>query len=315
MLRVRYTLPLLALAVSCGKAGTGDAQKDGDTGKDGYSEGCENASSEGYRSFTVNGVTREYILHIPEGYDAEGAAVPLVINFHGNAGCASLYSRDGADGSADMRDEADRYGFILAYPQGVVRAKGAAEWDPGNPDTDNMNDNDVFFTEQLIADINRTHPVDPMRVYAVGYSNGGMMAYGLACQGDLVAAAGIMSGIMLGSECDESRYTSIIHVHGTDDGALPYEGNAEYASVADTIAYWVAHNEISSPDPITTELDGGQVVRDEYLDGAEDTSVVLYTVQGGGHVWFDQNIGGVSPNEILWSFLSQYDLDGLAATD
>ena len=289
-----------------GKGGKGDS----DGGE------CSNASAEGFQRVTHDGVTREYILHVPDGYDASsGDALPLVINFHGNGGCASQYSLDGADGSADMRDEADRHNFILAYPQGVVREKGSAEWDPGDPGTEDINENDVFFTEQLIADIGGTYPVDGARVYAVGYSNGGMMAYGLACAGDTIAAAGVMSGIMLSGSCSASNYTSIIHFHGTSDGALPYDGSTEYSSVADTIAFWVAHNDIPDTSPATTELDGGQVVRDAYTGGAEGSSVVLYTVQGGDHVWFSQDMGGTSPNEILWAFLSQYDLTGLVSAD
>lgn len=313
MNRIVCALSFLVILGCTAKGAIGDTSYGKDSLGDSGGE-CSNASASGFRSFTHNGVTREYILYAPSGYDASsGDALPLVINFHGNGGCASLYSLDGADGSADMRDEADRHNFILAYPQGVVREKGAAEWDPGDTGTENISENDVFFTDQLIADINSTHPVDASRVYAVGYSNGGMMAYGLACQGDTVAAAGIMSGIMLPGSCSGDHYTSIIHFHGTSDGALPYDGSTEYQSVADTIAFWVNHNAIPSSSLNTTELDGGQVTQDTYTGGAENTSVVLYTVQGGGHVWFSDDIGGTSPNEIIWSFLSQYDLNGLAS--
>ena len=83
--------------------------------------------------------------------------------------------------------------------------------------------------------------------------------------------------------------------------------------MAETIAFWVNHNAIPSDNLETTTLDGGRVTRDTYTGGTEGTSVVLYTVQDGGHIWFGDDIDNTSPNEILWSFLAQYDRDGLTA--
>lgn len=142
-----------------------------------------------------------------------------------------------------------------------------------------------------------------------------MMAYGLACsRGNRIAAAGIMSGIMLQGTCDVDEYTPIIHFHGIADDALPYEGNQDFQSVSDVVSFWLNHNNIPTSSLVTTELNGGDVVRDEYTGGDEDTSVVLYTInrehdKPGGHVWFSDDIGGTNPNQILWDFLSNYSLD------
>ena len=35
----------------------------------------------------------------------------------------------------------------------------------------------------------------------------------------------------------------------------------------------------------------------------------LVNGKAGGHVWFNSDIGGVSPNQILWDFLFSYSLD------
>ena len=64
---------------------------------------------------------------------------------------------------------------------------------------------------------------------------------------------------------------------------------------------------------MTTQLNGGNVVKDEYIGGNDNTSFVLYTInsehgKAGGHVWFSDDIGGISPNQILWDFLSGYSL-------
>ncbi|MDG0973170.1 MAG: hypothetical protein P8O07_03345, partial [Crocinitomicaceae bacterium] len=63
------------------------------------------------------------------------------------------------------------------------------------------------------------------RIYAVGYSNGGMMAYGLAnYRSDLIAAVASVSGVMLDCTRPTSHPMPIVHLHGTSDGVLPYNG-------------------------------------------------------------------------------------------
>ena len=282
------------------------------TDKDGFGYDCDNEAASGYHSFTENGITREYILQLPSGYDSSSAEpLPLIINFHGNGGCAEGFSQGREDGMSDLTAVADTHNVIVAYPQGVVRVKGAAEWDPGGQGGNDLENNDVYFTQQLIADIRSNHAIDEARIYATGYSNGGMMAYGLACGlGSQIAAIGIMSGIMLDGECDPSHYTPVIHFHGTEDDALPYAGNGDFQSVADVISFWVNHNQIPSTEPTTTSLNEGWVTLDSYTGGAEDSAVRLYTIREGGHVWFEDDIEGESPNEILWQFLSGYSVSG-----
>jgi polyhydroxybutyrate depolymerase len=215
-------------------------------------------------------------------------------------------------GPSDLTTLVESQNVIVAYPQGMVRVKGAAEWNPADAGGDDIANNDVYFSRQLIADISANHTIDATRIYAVGYSNGGMMAYGLACNlGSQIAAIGVMSGIMLvDDQCDTSQYTPVIHFHGTADYFLPYAGNQDYRSVAEVISFWVNHNQITQTEPTTTTLNGGSVRLDSYTGGAEDSAVQLYTIQEGDHVWFGDNIDGESPTAILWQFLSGYSVNG-----
>jgi len=239
----------------------------------------------------------------------------LIINFHGFGDCAANYSTTVGE-LYNLNSLANSENFLVAYPQGVTRAKGSPEWDPGDNGSQNINENDIYFTEQLITDISNEYNIDPSRVYATGYSNGGMMAYGLACsRTDLIAAAGIMSGVMLQEDsCDPNEYTSIIHFHGIADDVLPYEGNQDYQSISDIINFWLDNNNIPATNLTTTDLNDGDVTLEEYTGGNENTAVTLYTInrefeKEGGHVWFSGDIDGSSPNQILWDFLSTYSLD------
>jgi len=125
-----------------------------------------------------------------------------------------------------------------------------------------------------------------------------------------------MSGAMFSTPENINEYTPLIIFHGIADDVLPYEGNQWYLSASEVVNFWIYHNNIPSSSLVTTQLNGGDVVRDEYTGGSESTSVALYTVhkeygKPGGHVWFSADMDGTNPNKILWDFLSKYDLDGL----
>ena len=270
------------------------------------SEGfCETASANGYRSVVQEDITREYIVLTPDSYDGS-TPLPVVINFHGSGGCAD----DFAEMEADLTSLANNNDFLLVYPQGVLDAEGLPEWRPVADSSQSIQDNDFIFVERIIEDIGNEFNVNSERIYAIGLSNGGMMAYGLACRrANLIAAVGVMAGTMLTDTCNQDDYTSVIHFHGTEDTIVPLEGSQDFPSVTGSIQYWVTHNNISTEATIDS-LDNGTVTRAVYDGGAEDSSVALYTIQNGYHVWFDDNIDGQSPNQILWDFLSQYTLSG-----
>lgn len=65
--------------------------------------------------------------------------------------------------------------------------------------------------------------IDPDRVYATGISNGGMLAYRLACDTRIFAAIGPDSATQLG-RCRSLAPVSVIHIHGTADRDIPYHG-------------------------------------------------------------------------------------------
>lgn len=278
--------------------------------KDDKNYACDNSSEIGYTTLTHNGITREYILKVPSSYDTN-SKLPLVINFHGFGGCAS----DHSNSVGDLNSIANTEKFIVAYPQAVLGEKGDVYWKPSDNGIQNINDNDVFFTKQLIAHIGNNYKIDTTKVYAIGYSNGGMMSYGLACSsGDMVAAVGIMSGIMLLEVCDGSETTSVIHFHGIADDVLPYNGNSDYQSVQSVVNFWLTHNGIASSSLTTNSLNGGEVIQKIYTGGNGNTSVELYTVnqingKSGGHYWFSGNIDSKSANKILWEFLSKHNLN------
>jgi polyhydroxybutyrate depolymerase len=259
--------------------------------------------------------TREYYMYVPENYDS-GTATPLLIAYHGFGGTATAFAGSEV---GDLNDVADTNNFLIAYPQALDHVGGEKDgifWDPADNGIQDIGQNDVYFTQELIADAAANYNIDAALVYAAGYSNGGMMSYGLACKRpDLIAAIGIMSGIMLPDTCVSGQYTSVIHFHGVGDSVLPYNGNQDYQSVADVVDFWLTKNNIPVSSLVSTFCDDGRKVgeatRDEYTGGSGSTDLTLYTVdkvgrKTAGHVWFSHDICGVGANQILWDFLSNY---------
>lgn len=281
----------LALLTNCNKSG-------------GFNS-CDDSGLTNIRTLNQGGHSRDYLVYTPNSLNPN-IPTPVLINFHGFDGCASSFIKE----CGDLESVANNNNFILVVPQGVERTKGGAEWDPGDSGVEDIMENDIYFVEKLLEELQTNYNIDSMRVYAAGYSNGGMMAYGLACSlADKIAAVGVMSGTMLQGTCNQGEQTSIIHFHGTEDDVLPYQGDQNYQSISDVRSFWLNHNNISSSSLVSTQLDNGQVSLESYSGGSSNTSYELYTLNGGGHIWFTDDIGGENPNQILWNFLSAFSLD------
>ena len=123
-----------------------------------------------------------------------------------------------------MSSVADSENFILVYPQGT-NLDGYSHWNADLNGDDNKSDvDDLGFIEALVNKLYSENLIDLKRVYAVGYSNGGMMSYALACyKSNLIAAIGSVSGYMIQNECTPSHSIPLIKLHGTTDY---YDGGA-----------------------------------------------------------------------------------------
>ena len=264
-------------------------------------------SNNNTQSIVHDGVNREYVLYIPNSYDGT-SSVPLMLNFHGFGGSASDYMQE-----ADMRSLAEAETFILIYPQGSS-LDGLPHWNACPLGGDNKSDADDFgFIEAIINEISSQYNLDMERIYAAGYSNGGMMAYGLAnYKSDLVAAVASVSGVMLECIGSTSHPMPVLHLHGTSDGVLPYNGSGYWSSVQNTLDYWINFNKTIITPTISNDNSGGMSIEHYVYDqGDSSVSVEHYKFIKGDHVWFSATYQGQAASELVWGFLSRYDINGL----
>ena len=259
------------------------------------------------QSIVHDGVNREYVLYIPDSYDGT-SSVPLMLNFHGFGGSASDYMQE-----ADMRSLAEVDTFILVYPQGSC-LDGSSHWNPCPIGGDNKSiADDVGFVESMISEISSQYNVDMERIYAAGYSNGGMMAYGLAnYKSDLIAAVASVSGTMLNCTGSTNHPMPVVHLHGTSDDVVSYNGSTDWNSVQSTLDYWINFNNTTTTPTVNSENSGGISIEHYiYGQGENSVSVEHYKYIGGEHEWFNENYQGQNTAELIWNFISKYDLDGL----
>ena len=257
------------------------------------------------RSIIHDGLDRQYLIYIPNSFAGQ-SKFPMMINIHGYGGNASEHMAN-----ADMRSLADSENFILIYPQGS-ELDGFPHWNAALNGGDNKSSvDDLGFIEALIN--SHSDIIDLKRVYAFGYSNGGMMSYALACyKSNLIAAIGSVSGCMLQSNCTPSHSIPLIKLHGTSDSTIPYNGSNEVNSVDSTLDFWINFNNVNSTPTIKTVNDNGKKIEKfQYNQGTNDVSIEHYKITNGGHVWFDINFEGNNTNELIWNFVSQYDINGL----
>jgi polyhydroxybutyrate depolymerase len=256
-----------------------------------------------FGSLEFDGRTRSYLVHPPRGY-RPGAPLPVVFVLHG-----ATESNDGVEELSRMSVKADAEHFIVVYPAGTGRV---VTWNAGNCCGSAMKENvdDIGFLRALLEKIKRDYAIDSQRVYFTGISNGGMMAYRVACEmAEQVAAIAPVEGA-LNVECHPAAPVSVMIFHGTADRLVPFEGGStQYQlgderrdnSVAGAVNFWVKRD--GCVPPPTQEITP-EVHIDKFSNCQQGTAVELYAIQGGHHMWPGRALSGnrVAATDLMWDF-------------
>jgi polyhydroxybutyrate depolymerase len=311
---MRRTVLVLTAAAGLLLAACGDDGGDGDDA--GEPDGGPPAEAEADGEVrTEDGRERSYRLHVPESVDDEPVA--LVVALHGGGGSAEQFAREDR-----LEALADDEGFVVVHPEGISqRIERLHTWNAGNCCGAAAEEgvDDVAFIRAVVDEVAGALPIDPDQVFAVGHSNGGMMAYRLACEAaDVFAAVGLQAGALGIDTCEPAAPVSLIHVHGTADANVPLEGGvgSGVAGVAfrptleSLAAVGTPQGCDDEPVEATDAADGLATSTWSCPDGAE---VRLVLVEGGAHGWFgggrasrrDGDIG-VDSSELIWDFLSRH---------
>lgn len=179
-------------------------------------------------------------LFLPANYSAE-TPVPLLINLHGYTGKGSVHSS-----YTYLQVAAKEKGLAYVAPDGTEDSLRNQFWNASTACC-NFNDvdvDDVAYIKSLIDEAASLVSIDPKRIYLFGHSNGHFMSYKFACSTNgVVAAVAGLAGAMDNNldNCTKSP-TNILHIHGTSDQTILYNGGAlfqkPYPSVDRSLAQW-----------------------------------------------------------------------------
>jgi polyhydroxybutyrate depolymerase len=245
-----------------------------------------------HETMKIDGRDRTFTIHVPPGYDP-AKPMPLMVLDHGLSQTGeSIEQMIGSNAVADKK------GFIVVYPDSVnwFDIPDLRTWDTGNGLVlPGEHSGDIQFMDSVINTAKDQLNVDPMRVFMVGHSNGGMMAYATAgaLSGEL-AGVGILSSAMSGNEPQPKEPLSMFNVHGTADAIIPIGGITDTPPVLKDAGvpifqpaqygtdYYKKLDGITDPYTITRS---GDLTTQTASNPANGTAVEQITIDGAGHIF------------------------------
>ena len=219
---------------------------------------------------------------------------PLILVLHGY----------GASGEAQtallgIEARATQYGFVTLAPDGTRDPSGSLFWNatPACCDFGNVVVDDVAYLTGLIDDAIAQLAVDPARVYVVGHSNGGFMAYRLACEKSAkINAVAVIAGAVNpdATVCGTPKPVNVLHIHGTADATIAYNGGtiegAAFPGALESIGQWLTRDgcDVTPTTAGVNDFDsmvaGQETTRLQYPNCPNGIHVEHWKMVGSGHI-------------------------------
>ena len=258
------------------------------------------------------GNERSFRLNLPSDTNDP---IPLMIILHGlgetSAAWYGVASYTTNQGFATVRPESGT--FLSNSGTGNVKL-----W---NAILDTARFDDVLFIGDVIDYMLTNYAfMDHDRIYVLGSSNGGYMAYRLACDlayriTSFTSVAGNMFLDDDGLDCiDQDRDIPILHIHGTEDPINSYYpgGNGvdilddQYLTIIESIEFWSNYHQYDEMeiDTVLSEVS----IRYTYSSDSAISNFEHIKVVGGGHIYFYGNSYGFSSTQEAIDYSLQYKL-------
>jgi polyhydroxybutyrate depolymerase len=242
----------------------------------------------------VGGMTRSYTVLTPAKKTLPASA-PIIVALSG------LNSEQDQEIARDQLTPYVRAGdaevvYPLAYRESW-NAIGCCSW------AAKAAVNDVGFIQALVKQINPGHE---RPVYLMGYSNGGRLAYTLACQDPLLfdGTAVVKADPMPG--CDISVPQKILQVAATDDTDVPWYAG-EKGDFRETPAAQVQNTNLRRADQCSaTSVSShqGNMTLTTWPDCLNGTSVSFAVYTAGVHSYPRSPVSFPSAAQVIWAWIN-----------
>jgi len=178
-----------------------------------------------------------YHLRFPDDWDGKERLKPFVF-FHGHSGSGAGVVRNRA-----MVKTITNRGYVLIAPDGPMfhfRGRDVRGW-AARPQAGSARErrDNIAFTENVLADVEKRVPVDLAETVISGFSSGGSMAWFFSCYSPLPIAATVAVAGGLRRPLPRARVAGeggsavrtcpggprkVLHIHGYSDNQVPLEG-------------------------------------------------------------------------------------------
>jgi polyhydroxybutyrate depolymerase len=228
----------------------------------------------------VDGLRRSYRIYVPKTL-RENAS--LIIVLHGIFSPPAYVAWD-----TQISKQSRKNNFIAVYPRGV-----GLSWNAGDccGKAAEKQINDVAFIKELLKQLLAKYSIDEHKVYAAGFSNGGMLCYRLA-QDTPATFAGIavVEGSLRSFKRPDSGSINMMIIHGGKDRVFPLQGGTGHwlnyeteTPAAENVAKFWADYDKCNPEPVTIQND--KFEKRIYSGGTDGARVCLLKIFSNAHCW------------------------------
>lgn len=237
---------------------------------------------------------------------------PLLLFLHGYGASGAL-----SFNVLGLAELGRKYRIFIVAPDGSTDSVGRKFWNahPACCNFEAEKRDHVRYLSTLVDEMTASYPVDPAKIYVIGFSNGAFMAHRLGCEwgsrlSGIVSVAG--AGPDPAQPCKTPTRLRVLEMHGDADPTVSYGGGTlfgragvTYASALETLAGWGKRLDCAGAPiagvafDLDPRLPGDETSTLTYSRCARG-SATLWTVHGGSHLFANRP----SVMEKAWLFLS-----------
>ena len=221
--------------------------------------GCAETTRADGVSWKVDADTRTALVFAP-AVPRDGRTLPLVLSFHGRGDEIRNFQHTNLH--VAWPDA------VVVYFQGLstVSRSGMTGW---QVERGQDNDRDLRLVDVALASLRAQYPIDDDRIYATGFSNGGMFTYLLWAERPGVFAAFAPNAGRLRPSVQPTQPRPLFHIAGERDRQVAFTDQQAAIDVALAINK-VKHAPASCGDGCT-------------MYGSQTPAPVMTWIHGGGH--------------------------------